>query len=110
MDNEELFADLIDAFAGSPGVTLPRESGRSGFGSHALKVNGSIFAMLVRGHLVVKLPRERVGALVGSGVGVPFDANKGKPMKEWLTVTSADNERWLSLSREALEFVGSKRR
>jgi hypothetical protein len=104
----ECFADLVDEFARSPGVTLPGDSGGSGFGSNALKVNGSIFAMLVRGHLVVKLPRQRVDALVGSGVGVPFDANKGKPMKEWLTVSDANLGRWLELSTEALAFVGSR--
>jgi hypothetical protein len=108
MDTEEQFAELVEEYAGVPGVTLPGESGRSGFGSHALKVNGSIFAMLVRGHLVVKLPALRVDALVEEGSGVPFDANKGKPMKEWLTVSDADAGRWLELSNEALAFVGSR--
>jgi len=30
-------------------------------------------------------------------------------MKEWLTVTVDDDLTWLSLAREALEFVGSRR-
>ncbi len=56
MQPEERFAALADEFIDSPGVSLPGETGQSGFGSGALKVNGSIFAMLTSGRLVVKLP------------------------------------------------------
>ena len=104
---EERFHALADEFRASPGVMVPGEPGRRGFGSSALKVNGSIFAMIAGGLLVVKLPHDRVTALIGSGAGEPFDAGKGRAMKEWLTVTADDEESWLSLTREALIFVGS---
>jgi hypothetical protein len=104
----EHFAALAEAFAGRPGVTLPEESGRRGFGSSALKVDGSIFAMLTRGQLVVKLPRDRVDALIANGTGGPFDAGKGKPMKEWLTVLSDDDETGMTLTYEAFAFVASR--
>ncbi len=57
--------------------------------------------------LVVKLPRGRVDSLIANGSGMPFDAGKGRPMKEWLTVATDDAETWLILAREALEFVGA---
>ena len=104
---EERFRALVDKFAASPGVSVPGEPGRRGFGSSALKVNGSIFAMISDGKLVLKLPRDRVDTLIGTGAGTPFDAGKGRPMKEWLTVTGDDEESWLALAREALDFVGS---
>lgn len=107
MDREERFAALVEEFAGSPGVELPGESGRRTFGSETLKVNGSIFAMLTGGGLVVKLPRDRVAALIDSGTGAPFDAGKGRPMKEWLTVVDDDEGIWLALAREAMDFVRS---
>ena len=109
MEPTEQFAALVDAFAGRPGVTVPEDSGRRSFGSSALKVNGSIFAMLTSGHLVVKLPRDRVDALIADGTGGPFDAGKGKPMKEWLTVLQGDDETWVTLTGEAFAFVGSRR-
>jgi hypothetical protein len=100
---EERFAALVDALADQPGVTAPGAPGSRGFGSSALKVKGSIFAMVSRGHLIVKLPRDRVDALIRSGAGGPFDAGKGTPMKEWLTVTDEAEE--TALAREALHFV-----
>jgi len=108
-DPEERFAVLVEAFAHEAGVTVPYERGNRGFGSSALKVNGSIFAMLTRGHLVVKLPRDRVSALIQDGTGGPFDAGKGTPMKEWLMVWSDDENTWQALAREARNFVGRRR-
>lgn len=102
------FAALIEAFAAADGVTAPGEPGRRGFGSHALKVNGKIFAMLTRDQLVVKLPRPRVTALIEAGTGDPFDAGKGTPMREWLTVASQDAQTWHNLAHEALDFVSSR--
>jgi hypothetical protein len=79
-----------------------------GFGSTGqLKVDGRIFAMLVRGKLVLKLPHERVSALVTSGDGEHFDAGKGRPMREWLALSPTARKPWLALAREAMGFVGS---
>jgi TfoX/Sxy family transcriptional regulator of competence genes len=104
---EERFADLVDELAGCPGVEVPQASRRR-FGSDALKVNGSIFAMVTGGRLVVKLPRHRVEELIAAGKGAPFAAAKGRPMKEWVTVTSDDHGTWVAVAREALEFVGRR--
>jgi hypothetical protein len=109
MTPEERFESLALTYAGAPGVGLPDEPGTRGFGSSALKVHGSIFAMLTRGHLVLKLPAERVRVLIAEGTGVPFDAGKGRPMKEWVTVVDDDPGTWVALSGEALGFVASLR-
>ena len=84
MAPEERFEDLIDAFADVEGVLPPQ--GGSGFGRSALRYRRKIFAMFVRGRLVLKLPRGRVDELVAAGHGVRFDANKGTPMKEWFSL------------------------
>jgi hypothetical protein len=107
------FDDLCTELVGIEGVTPPRGGG--GFGRSALRYNGKIFAMLVRGSLVVKLPAHRVEELVAAGQGVPFDANKGTPMKEWLSLDPEadrdDRDRsdpaWLTVALEALDFARS---
>ena len=100
---QERFEDLVDELIGADGVTPPR--GGSGFGRSALRFQGKIFAMLVRGRLVVKLPAPRVDELIDAGDGAAFDANKGTPMKEWLSLNPGSGRDWLSLAREALEFA-----
>jgi hypothetical protein len=77
-----------------------------GFGSTGqLKVGGRIFAMLVKGQLVLKLPADHVAALVDSGDGDHFDAGKGRPMREWLALSPTSHKSWLALAREAMAFV-----
>jgi hypothetical protein len=98
------FADLVDELVGTDGVTPPE--GGAGFGRSALRYRRKIFAMLVRGRLVLKLPAARVSALVAAGEGLPFDANKGTPMREWLSLGPDPGLDWEPLAREALAFAG----
>jgi hypothetical protein len=104
---EERFEDLVGELLGCPGVTPP--SGGSGFGRSALRWEKKIFAMLVRGRLVVKLPAARVDVLVADGDGLRFDANKGTPMREWLSLHPESGLPWLPLAREALDFAQAGR-
>jgi hypothetical protein len=97
------FDDLVDELIGIDGVTPPR--GGSGFGRSGIRYQGKIFAMLVRGRLVFKLPAPRVDELIAAGHGVRFDANKGTPMKEWFSLDPGSGRPSLPLAREALEFA-----
>jgi TfoX/Sxy family transcriptional regulator of competence genes len=99
---ETQYAELR-AFFSNRGDVSP--SGKKGFGSNALTVNGRIFAMLTGGQLVVKLSEARVDALSERGYGKRFDANRGRPMKEWLRVDPTHQEDWLSVAQEAFAFA-----
>lgn len=103
MTPDAKYAKLVRAMAGN-GVTHVTEG--KGFGSSGqMKIDGRIFAMLVRGQLVLKLPRPRVDELVESGHGVRFDAGKGKPMREWFVLSPTSQKQWLPLAHEAMDFV-----
>jgi hypothetical protein len=107
---EERYAALVEALVGKSDVTRSADLPRSKrFGSSELRVNNKIFALLSKGKLVVKLPRQRVDALIASGDGQRFDPGHGRLMKEWLTLEPASAQGWLPLAREAMEFVASKR-
>jgi hypothetical protein len=110
MTPDDRFAAIVEALLGEPGVTPPAGDAGSTrkFGDNGLKVDNKIFAMLVRGDLVVKLPRERVDALIAAEQGKPFDRGQGRPMKEWVTVVPTSAVDWLALAREAKAFVASR--
>jgi hypothetical protein len=105
---EQRYETLVARFAGEADVTHDdRTATARSFGVGALKTKGKIFAMLVRGALVLKLPRLRVDALVDAGTATRFDAGKGTPMKEWAVLDDSHSDAdWLELAREARAFVG----
>jgi TfoX N-terminal domain len=106
---EASFARLVRRFADDSAVTPPIAGKGGKFGESALKVNGKIFAMISSGNLVLKLPRDRVDQLVAAGTGTPFDAGRGRVMKEWVAVPPAASRSWPRLADEAREFVGGRR-
>ena len=75
-------------------------------GSDGLKTGGKFFAMVSRGELVVKLPRERVDELVEAGAGHRFDPGHGRLMKEWVALMPADEEACAGYVTDARHFVG----
>ena len=75
-------------------------------GSDGLETGGKFFAMVSRGELVVKLPRERVDELVEAGAGHRFDPGHGRLMKEWVALMPADEEACAGYVTDARHFVG----
>jgi hypothetical protein len=97
--------NLFDAvtkrvLAEEPDVELDRI-----FQSPGLKTGGKFFALVSRGDLVVKLPRERVAELVGSGAGRPFESGR-RVMKEWVRLSPGDVATCAAYVAEARRFVG----
>ena len=101
---ERLVAAVLDR--DRPATTYGAPAGaQRAFGATSLKANGKIFAMLVKGRLVVKLPRQRVDELAETGAGERFDPGHGRVQKEWLAVASDDEVEWLALAIESEAFV-----
>jgi YjbR len=74
----------------------------TGFGKQpGLRVGGKIFAMLIDGELVVKLPAERCAELTAGGAST-FQVGK-RQMREWVSVPPGSHD-WSALAREALAF------
>ena len=99
------FAPVAAAFTKDQGVGL----GKMFSSKSVLNVNGRIFAMLVKGRFVAKLPKERVDALVASGAGDYFDPGHGRLMKEWVALADSSPS-WVALAKEAYTFVKSAKR
>ena len=109
MSAENRWAALVETMLAQGAATYGSDSGpQRAFGSTSLKTNGKIFAMLVKDRLVVKLDRRRVDELVALGESERFDPGHGRLMKEWLSVASASDERWLALATESEAFVAGR--
>lgn len=76
--------------------------------ANAFCVRNRVFAMRVGIDLVLKLPPQRVAALIASDVAAP-NVVGGRPMKEWANVPPASENEWLGLANESLEYVRNKR-
>lgn len=104
---EERLAEIARALRDQSDVTPPLEPAPARmFGAAGLRINNKAFAVISsKDKFAVKLPRERVAELVASGIGEYFEPGPGRPWKDWLAVNAAFEDRWLSLAKEALEFV-----
>ena len=102
MNAQELFWDLAAELQAED----PRIVEGTIVKSRCLRVGEEFLALVdYKGSgLVVKLPRERVAALIEQGEGQSFAPAK-KVFKEWLSVPELDRERWSSLLREGVEHV-----
>ena len=96
------FDDMIRAFEDDPSVG---PSDRRGFARASLMKNGKMFVSVRGDRMLLKLPADRVEAIIASAQGEPFDANRGKPLKEWVVVTDVTGLDWIALAREAARFV-----
>jgi uncharacterized protein (DUF2461 family) len=101
LPGEELFWDLVEPMYADPAV---RRSTMMGL--PCVRLDGRFFASLDRGTgaLLVKLPAERVTALVAAGEGEPF-APAGRVFREWVAVPRPDRRRWGALLAEARDHA-----
>ena len=108
MDAEDRLTALFLALAGGLDETAHDRTGPRRFGSRELQVDGAAFAMVVRGALVLKLPEDRVAALLADGRGGPFGGS-GRPYREWVALADGEPATDLPLAREALAFARARR-
>jgi hypothetical protein len=99
------FWSLAEPLLDRPGV------GRSTMmGLPCLRVDGAFFASWDgrTGHLLVKVPQERVEALVAAGRAEPF-APAGRRFRQWAAIPHAQAPDWPALLDDALAFVEGAR-
>ena len=87
--------------ASDPDVTHKRA-----FGSPGLRYKDKIFAMLVRGALVVKLAAGRCEQLASDGGAAPFRIGN-RQMTEWAVIGAGREFEWDALADEALAYARS---
>ena len=101
-DPRELYDTLTDDLLYDPVVERATMMGYP-----CVRRAGQFFASFDTGSsaLVVKLPAERVTALIADGAGAPF-APSGRRFREWVSIAVPDVELWEQLLTEANQFAG----
>ena len=93
---DELYVRLAAFFLGDAAITQSAKFGKG------IRYRDKVFAMLVKGELVVKLPEDSVVSLIQKKTGRAFMHGK-KAMKEWLVVESTDFGQGKKLATRALK-------
>ena len=97
MSPVERYHELCEELLAQPGVTIGRALSNEG-----LMVHGKLFAFLLRGQLIVKLPVERVAEVIGAGTGAPALMGK-RTMNGWVEVSREGD--WPEIARESYDYV-----
>lgn len=105
LPGEAAYAALVSKLTADSRVAAASER-RGKLGTNSLKVDGKVFAMWVRGALVVKLPQSEIDAAVAAERGERLSMGK-RVMKEWFVVHE-DERRWPAIARRACAYVGKK--
>lgn len=74
------------------------------FGFRCLRIDGEFIGMPANDSLWVKLPAERVAAMLADGTGEPCEPN-GRRFREWVGIRPHDEELWMAYLNESIEFV-----
>ena len=102
MDAAEVWAELSASWLSRPGFGPRKMLTATGVAGPS----GKVFAALLRGRLMLKLPAERVDELEAGLGGERLRARGKSPMREWITIGAEHHERWPDLVDEAHRFVG----
>jgi hypothetical protein len=101
--DQDVFWELIEELRAAD----PRVEEGTIMGGRCARVAGEFLALVdFKGSgLVVKLPKDRVDALIAQGRGQPF-APAGKVFKNWVSIPKRDRRAWRALLQEGIAFVG----
>lgn len=76
------------------------------FGMSCLKANGKAFAGFYEGAMVFKLAEPSHGEALALSDSRLFDpSGRGRPMKEWVEVSSEHAPLWIAFAQAALAYV-----
>ena len=101
---KQLYADLTEAL-----IVDARATRGTMMGFPCLRRDGAFFASLepVSNALIVKLPSDRVAALIHIGTGEPFAPN-GRVFREWIAIPQPRRNTWTKLLEEAWQFAAGQ--
>lgn len=103
------YRDDVKALMDEMLLRIPGVSGGKAFGYPAYKVGGKVFLFVGGAGIAVKLPVERVGALIAANDAMYlFEPVEGRVWKSWVSIDHANVDDYAqheALLEEAIAFV-----
>jgi hypothetical protein len=99
-DDDDVFREICERLLAADDDIEDKRA----FSSPGLRFRDKIFAMHVRGELVVKLPPGRCEELDADGSARPFRIGQ-RVMREWVAIGPERQLEWDGLADEALAFA-----
>ncbi|MHA2407076.1 MAG: hypothetical protein ACXACA_01720 [Candidatus Ranarchaeia archaeon] len=100
---EDIYQEVKSHFSSVKDVTI-----LSGSGAQGLKYGKKLFAMFMKGNLLIRLPPNRVTEVIASGDGLPHDPGTGKPMKNMVLIPVSMKDLWIKYCEEAKTHMINK--
>jgi hypothetical protein len=100
---QDVYRTVKDHFADHEAVTVA-----TGRGAQGLKYGKKMFVMFFKGDLLLKLPPQRVQALIAEGLGAPYDPGTGTPMEDRVLIGADHADSWIGLCEEALSYSSGR--
>ena len=102
---DQLYSDIGQQLVSQYGTTIGQM-----FGKPCLKINKKAFAAFFNGEMIFKLGQQEVNLLKDKYTGsVNWDpSGKNRAMKDWLQVPTDYSDDWITLAKQALDYVDDK--
>jgi hypothetical protein len=105
MSGTTRYEEIVHILCDDSDVSITKSGGMKRFGaSGELRVRGKMFAFCSKGKLIVKMPQQKVAALIADGRGQPCVIGR-RTMREWVVVGQECQSEWLSIAMESRDFV-----
>lgn len=79
------------------------------FGKPCFKINGKAFICFFQNEMVFKLTGDTHSEALSLDGSQLFDpSGKKRPMKEWVQISYAYNDKWKKFAKEAMKYVDGK--
>ncbi|MDX1475597.1 MAG: hypothetical protein R3309_15600 [Reinekea sp.] len=98
----DIYQPLKTRFRNDKRVSVNEGKGAQGI-KMRIKGKERMFAMFLKGDLLLQTSPERVNALINQKLGAPYDPGTGKTMPDRVLIPARDQAQWIELIEQTIQ-------